>query len=239
MELVWNSVIFDLAAGAQHTPSYLALNPNAVVPTLDHDGFIARESSLIIQYLDSVADKPDLMPADARRAYVLSLWLQRTLDIHAAVNALSFATLMHVNDVKLTEAQCEEKWAKLSDPVVRTKRRDIFASGLDSVHVASAARGLDRAFADMQAQLADGKWLLDGCSLADTGLISYVDRLDRLAMSAFRDGRYDPVTRWRDAGRIHPSYDTAIVRWIDDKTAARYKEAGSDVWGHLKRYVTA
>ena len=42
----------DLLAGDQLKPDYLALNPNGVVPTLDHDGTIVVDSSVIIEYLD-------------------------------------------------------------------------------------------------------------------------------------------------------------------------------------------
>src|SRR6476660_5205353 len=44
----------DLLAGDQLKPEYLALNPNGVVPTLDHDGHIVTDSSVIIEYLDEV-----------------------------------------------------------------------------------------------------------------------------------------------------------------------------------------
>src|SRR6476469_10084331 len=48
----------DLLAGDQLKPEYLALNPNGVVPTLDHDGNIVIDSSVIIEYLDEVAPEP-------------------------------------------------------------------------------------------------------------------------------------------------------------------------------------
>src|SRR3954453_10530323 len=48
----------DLLAGDQLKPDYLALNPNGVVPTLDHDGVIVIDSSVIIEYLDEVVPEP-------------------------------------------------------------------------------------------------------------------------------------------------------------------------------------
>src|SRR5262245_35468662 len=48
----------DLLAGDQLKPDYLALNPNGVVPTLDHDGNIVIDSSVIIEYLDEIAPEP-------------------------------------------------------------------------------------------------------------------------------------------------------------------------------------
>ena len=38
--LEWDGIHLDLRAGDTHKPDYVKLNPNKVVPTLDHDGAI-------------------------------------------------------------------------------------------------------------------------------------------------------------------------------------------------------
>src|SRR5580658_7197058 len=53
--LPFSEVKLDLLAGDQLKPDYLALNPNGVVPTLDHDGAIIIDSSVILEYLDEIA----------------------------------------------------------------------------------------------------------------------------------------------------------------------------------------
>src|SRR5215211_3991940 len=53
-KLPFAEVKLDLMAGDQLKPEYLALNPNGVVPTLDHDGNIVIDSSVIVEYLDEV-----------------------------------------------------------------------------------------------------------------------------------------------------------------------------------------
>ena len=57
-EISFAEIKLDLLAGDQLKPDYLALNPNGVVPTLDHDGAIVIDSSVIIEYLDEVAPEP-------------------------------------------------------------------------------------------------------------------------------------------------------------------------------------
>src|SRR5580704_551236 len=57
-KLPFTEVKLDLLAGDQLKPDYLALNPNGVVPTLDHDGAIVTDSSVIIEYLDEIAPSP-------------------------------------------------------------------------------------------------------------------------------------------------------------------------------------
>src|SRR5215475_3017091 len=53
-----------LLGGDQFDPAYMKLNPNAVVPTLVHDGVPVIESSTILYYIDEVFPTPPLMPRD-------------------------------------------------------------------------------------------------------------------------------------------------------------------------------
>src|SRR5580692_6761160 len=57
-KIPFGEIKLDLLAGDQLKPDYLALNPNGVVPTLDHDGAIVIDSSVIIEYLDEIAPAP-------------------------------------------------------------------------------------------------------------------------------------------------------------------------------------
>src|SRR5271154_2814394 len=64
-KLPFAEIKLDLLAGDQLKPDYLALNPNGVVPTLDHDGAIVTDSSVIIEYLDEIAPgAPSFTPRD-------------------------------------------------------------------------------------------------------------------------------------------------------------------------------
>ena len=48
--------------GDQFDPVYMKLNPNAVVPTLIHDGNVIVESSIILYYLEDAFPEQPLMP---------------------------------------------------------------------------------------------------------------------------------------------------------------------------------
>ena len=66
---------------ATKTPEYLALNPNARVPTIDDDGFVLSESMAINLYLAKKHGK--LYPTDAKneaRAWQWSFWETDRLD---------------------------------------------------------------------------------------------------------------------------------------------------------------
>ena len=53
--LEWESVYVNLRTMENLEPWYVKLNPNGVVPTLDHDGRIVIESNFILEYPVSMA----------------------------------------------------------------------------------------------------------------------------------------------------------------------------------------
>jgi glutathione S-transferase len=61
--IVLDYVLVDLMTGAHHAPEYKAVNPNALVPVLDDDGFVLTESAAILRYLAGKAGSK-AYPAD-------------------------------------------------------------------------------------------------------------------------------------------------------------------------------
>ncbi len=73
--------------GEQRRPDYLALNPQGLVPVLDHDGVVLSQSLAIIEYLEEVFPDLPLLPADtAERARVRSLAQIVACEIHPLNN---------------------------------------------------------------------------------------------------------------------------------------------------------
>jgi len=74
--------------GGQHNaPAYRALNPQALVPTLEHDGRVITQSLAIIEYLDEIHPEPPLLPGDAEsRAKIRAFALAIACDIHPINN---------------------------------------------------------------------------------------------------------------------------------------------------------
>src|SRR4051812_11271296 len=48
------------------TPEFLALNPRGKIPTIVHDGWPLRESSVILEYLEEAFPSPRLLPSEPR-----------------------------------------------------------------------------------------------------------------------------------------------------------------------------
>lgn len=64
-----------LEFGVNKTPEYLAMNPNAVVPTIDDDGYILWESNVIVRYLATRYGDGAFCPADPKERYLAERWM--------------------------------------------------------------------------------------------------------------------------------------------------------------------
>jgi maleylacetoacetate isomerase len=94
-----------LRRGAQRDESYLALNPQGLVPMLVTDqGGMLTQSLAIIEWLDETFPQPPLLPADpAGRARVRSIALAIACDIHPLNNTRVLGYL--TGTLGVTEAQ--------------------------------------------------------------------------------------------------------------------------------------
>lgn len=78
---------YQLRAGEQRAPDYLALNPAGLVPALEVDGMVLTQSLAIIDWLDATYPEPPLVPSDpAERAHILAMALTIACDIHPLNN---------------------------------------------------------------------------------------------------------------------------------------------------------
>jgi maleylpyruvate isomerase len=84
-----------LRKGEQREPSYLAINPQGLVPSLQDDhGAILTQSLAIIEWLDEIHPEPPLLPNDPlRRAHVRAFAQVLACDTHPVQNLKALARL--------------------------------------------------------------------------------------------------------------------------------------------------
>jgi maleylacetoacetate isomerase len=82
----YTETVVDLNQGEQFTPAYSGLNPQQLLPLLEHDGLKLTQSLAIVEYIDDAWQGPPLLPADAAgRARTRSLAQITIADVHPLI----------------------------------------------------------------------------------------------------------------------------------------------------------
>jgi maleylacetoacetate isomerase len=100
----------DILSGEQFEAGYEAVNAERVVPTFIHDGHSVFQSLAIIEYLEDIRPKPQLIPEDPKeRAYARSLALMTIADSHPL---LVPRVRNHLAKTFGADAKAIEEWGK-------------------------------------------------------------------------------------------------------------------------------
>jgi glutathione S-transferase len=221
--LAWESELLNLQRGDQHNPTYLKLNPNAVVPTLVHDGRVVIESTLIIEYLDEAFPQTALMPAEPYRRAQARLFMKKIDDyLHAATSTVTFAAAFRAHFLKLSPEELQARLARIPDPAYRERQRLSIVEGLEAPHVAPALRQFDRYFQEMESALAGNSWLAgESYSLADAAATPYVNRAGMLGMESLWSRR-PRLQGWLERIMQRPNFAKAVSNWFTDADRERF-----------------
>lgn len=63
-DIAFDYVSVDIRVGRQHDETFRAINPQGLIPALEHDGKIITQSQAIIEYLEELKPTPSLLPED-------------------------------------------------------------------------------------------------------------------------------------------------------------------------------
>jgi len=205
--LAFDEVKLNLLEGDQLNPDYLKLNPNGVVPTLDHDGAIVIDSTVITEYLDEVspADSftPD-SPVERARMRALMHFIDEMPAPAVRVPTFNLAFLPSFQKMSRDAfiAMAESK------PLRREFMLTMGQTGFPQSEMDAALDRLRRTYLRMEAEIANsgGPWLMGQViSLADVAVMPALVRMDDLRMSKqWQD--LPGVVRWYDAIRAHPAF---------------------------------
>jgi len=230
-KIPFDEVKLNLLEGDQLKPDYLKLNPNGVVPTLDHDGAIVIDSTVIAEYLDEVAPQASFTPeSPVERARMRAL-MHFIDEVPAAAVRVPTFNLAFLPSFQKMSREAFVAMAE-SKPLRREFMMAMGQTGFPKAEMDSALTRLRRAYERMAAEIekSGGPWLLgQKITLADVAVMPALVRMDDLGMA----GQWQDLPRvvtWFDNIRAHPAfkptyYPGSLVSerfpHLKDKAAAR------------------
>src|SRR5665213_3450964 len=205
-KLPFDEVKLNLLEGDQLKPEYLKLNPNGVVPTLDHDGDIVIDSTVITEYLDEVAPQASFTPeSPVERAHMRALMHFIDEMPAAAVRVPTFNLAFLPSYQKMSReafvAMAESK------PLRREFMTAMGQTGFPQAEMDAALARLRRTYERMDAQIekSGGPWLLGkNISLADVAVMPALVRMHDLNLPGWHD--LPRIVTWFDNIRAHPAF---------------------------------
>ena len=225
--LEWEGRHIDLPKGEQFHPEFLKVNPRAIVPVLDHDGVLIRESSVISEYLDGLSDHNRLMPRDPVGQAKTRIWGLNTLEYHDSVNTLTFASYQRQMLLAKPAEELEARWDAMPDKIRVRKMLDLMENGAHSAHVPVALGRLQRMCAEMEDSLAGAAWLIGpDYGPADALVTAYFFRIDCIGLNRLWESRYPPVPDWYRPVSAPPSLGAATAPWLDEAVIDRIRQVG-------------
>ncbi|MGW8369450.1 MAG: glutathione S-transferase family protein [Gammaproteobacteria bacterium] len=237
-QLEWEGRYVDLMRGEQFSPSYLEINPKAVVPTLVHDGNVIRESTVICEYLDDVfADHP-IYPGDPVLRAKARIWAKGVdEELHPACSAVTYVVSHRHTILRNGVGSFEEFLARGGNEglIARTRKWQWIQEGLAAPGVADQFKVYFGFLDRMEQALSDGDWLVgSGFSMADIAMAPYVNRLAALSMERiWTDGRMPRLENWFDRIRERPTFAPSFERWLPAELAQEMKVNGERSWSEV------
>jgi glutathione S-transferase len=214
--LAYTSHFLNLRAFEQHTPYYVALNPNGVVPTLVDDGAPIIDSMLINEYIDEkFEDGPRLRPKNPLDKARMRVWTKLAADhgLTGVVPRIWPSFKAHTD--KLAPAVLSEMLGRI--PLQERKERwtKVAEGGFGDQDVAEGRKAAALILTRMEAGMGSGPWLMgEQYTLADIDLIPFVDRFAEF----YPDLLTPKAAAWLARMKARPA---VVAVWATDEAQAR------------------
>jgi glutathione S-transferase len=212
--LAYTSHFLNLQAFEQHTPHYLALNPNGVVPTLIDDGEPIIDSTLINEYIDEkFEDGPRLRPKNPLDKARMRVWTKLAADHGLTGVVPRIWPTFKVHTDKLAPAVLTEMLGRI--PLQERKERwtKVAAGGFGEHDLSEGRKAATLILTRMETGLDKGPWLMGKqYTLADIDLVPFVARFAEF----YADLLGPKVAAW--LGRVKARPAVAAV-WATDEAA--------------------
>ncbi len=235
--LRWHSRIVEILKGDQFQPWYIALNPNAVVPTLVHDGEAICESAVICEYLDDVFPEPAMRPADLVERAVMRIW---SSDVDTYMNGICAGITYpatHRHEVlKLSPEELQKFYDGHTDKDKLARRKRLIEMGYQAPDAKHSVLVYDKFLTKLERRLAEtGAWLAGAeYSIADAAATPYLVRLDMLNYQEWWRHSRPHLDDWYQRIKARPSFLPAMIDIMPKQFVADMGARGAACWGEVR-----
>ena len=159
----------DMGKREQHSPEYVAINPNGTVPTVIHDGFKMFESTPSMEYLDDVFGEVSLTPSEPALRARMRWWMRYVDEYLNPCLAMQAGTMFGRRGPEMSEQELKEAAERIPLP----ERRKVWTlimsrDGASDEDVAESQRRVAVAIGEFERALGEYPYLAGPTySLAD------------------------------------------------------------------------
>ncbi len=181
-QLEHQSEVIDLIQFKHLQPSYLALNPNGVVPTLKDGNDVIIESTIINEYLDDKFETPSHIPEDpVARANMRTLVKLQDDVLYHVQRPAAFQLMVKRMLTNLSREQIADLVSAHPNPEKASHFLKWATGPVDMEVVEEAKENIKPVLAKLELALDKGPWLVGkDFTLADMAYAPFVNRLQRL-----------------------------------------------------------
>jgi glutathione S-transferase len=236
-ELSWESRIVEILKGEQFQPWYVALNPNAVVPTLVDNGEAICESAVICEYLDDAYPDHPMRPKDLVDRSVMRIW---SSDVDTYMNGICAGITYpatHRHEVlKLSPEELQKFYDGHTDKDKLARRKRLIEQGYQSPDAKHAVLVYDKFLNKLEHRLIEtGSWLAgDSYSIADAAATPYMVRLDMLNYQEWWRHSRPHLDSWYERIKARKSFLPAMIDIMPKKFVADMGERGAGYWSEVR-----
>ncbi len=243
-KLDWKGHYIDILAGEQFDPEYIKLNPKAVVPTLEHNGEIICDSTIICEYLEDTFKEFPIRPTNPVEHSRVLYWTKAVDEaLHPACGFITYLAC-HRHIVSRLGSDKVKAFLESTPTMSVTAdwhetKKSIVRKGMKAKGAHAKLRLYDHYLKNMEDNLEKNNWLAgDSFTFADIAMTPYVNRLEMLSMSGmWTGGRMPRVENWFEKIKKRPSFKPALVDWLPDDLAEDMRTFGFESWPEFAKLL--